>query len=41
MNRIDQQTWRIIVLLLRCEVIDMDAPMTALCYAMGNYSRLL
>ena len=36
----DQQTLRIIVLLLRYEVTDMDAPTTALCYAMNNCERL-
>jgi hypothetical protein len=35
-DRMYQQTWRIIVLLLRCEAIEMDAPTTALCYAMNN-----
>ena len=26
------------MLLLRCEVIEMNAPTTALCYAMSHYS---
>ena len=37
LNKVEQQTWSIIVLLLYCEVVDMDAPRTALCYATGYY----
>ena len=36
-NKVEQQTWRIIMLLLGCEVVDMDVPRTALCYATDRY----
>ena len=35
-NKVEQQTWEIIVF-LGCETVDMDAPSTALCYAMSHY----
>ena len=37
LNKVEQQTWRIIALLLGCEVVDMDAPRTALCYVTDHY----
>ena len=32
LKRVDQQTWSIVALLLRCEVVDMEALRTTLCY---------